>query len=292
MIQHSGQTPVGIPTVNFHLIRPCNMRCGYCFATFLDLPLGRSRYLSYARTSELVALIASHGFRKINFAGGEPTLYPKILELIRSAKADGLTTSIVTNGSRLDRDWLDDAEGSLDILTISIDSIDRETLLNIGRVANGGFPMSDDDYLSIGTEAKARAIRLKVNTVVNRHNVHEDLGGFMVAMNPERWKIFQALQVAGQNDEKFKDYSITQAEFDLFVDRHCHVGLHGITVVPENNKAMTGSYLMIDPLGRFFDNTKGKHSYSDPILDVGVEQALRQIQVYPERFVERGGLYD
>ena len=63
-------------------------------------------------------------------------------------------------------------------------------------------------------------------------------------------------------------------------------------VVPESNEAMTGSYLMIDPLGRFFDNTKGQHTYSGPILAVGVETALTEIRVYPERFFERGGFYN
>ena len=49
---------------------------------------------------------------------------------------------------------------------------------------------------------------------------------------------------------------------------------------------------MIDPLGRFFDNTKGEYTYSNPILSVGVQTALAEIRVYPERFIERGGLYD
>ena len=55
---------------------------------------------------------------------------------------------------------------------------------------------------------------------------------------------------------------------------------------------MTGSHLMIDLPGRFFDNTKGEHTYSNPILKVGVDQALQDIKVYPGRFAQRGGIYD
>ena len=55
---------------------------------------------------------------------------------------------------------------------------------------------------------------------------------------------------------------------------------------------MTGSYIMVDPAGRFFDNTKGEHGYSDPILEVGVANALQQVTILPGRFQERGGLYD
>ena len=54
---------------------------------------------------------------------------------------------------------------------------------------------------------------------------------------------------------------------------------------------MSGSYVMIDPAGRFFDNVDGFHNYSRFILKVGVMEALRDISVVPERFVQRGGHY-
>ena len=54
---------------------------------------------------------------------------------------------------------------------------------------------------------------------------------------------------------------------------------------------MSGSYVMIDPAGRFFDNVDGFHNYNRFILKVGVMEALRDISVVPERFVQRGGHY-
>ena len=41
--------------------------------------------------------------------------------------------------------------------------------------------------------------------------------------------------------------------------------------MPESNELMRGSYVMVDPAGRFFDNVEGGHTYSRPILEVGVE---------------------
>ena len=40
---------------------------------------------------------------------------------------------------------------------------------------------------------------------------------------------------------------------------------------------MTGSYLMIDPEGMFFSNVNRKYKYSNPILQVGVDQAFSEI---------------
>ena len=281
-----------VTTVNYHLWKSCNMRCGFCFATFHDLPPQGASYLPQDDSIRLITLIAGAGIRKINFAGGEPTLCPWLPELIRQAKSLGLTTSVVTNGSKITDAWLENISGCLDILAISTDSVDGENQRKIGRSVEGKAPMTETQYLSIGASAKVRGIRLKVNTVVNRHNVDEDFRSFIKAMGPERWKIFQALPVAGQNDLRFDEFAITPDEFDLYVTRNRSVERHGIRVVPENNEAMTGSYLMIDPLGRFIDNTKGEYAYSSPILEVDVETALTEIRVYPERFFERGGFYE
>jgi hypothetical protein len=54
---------------------------------------------------------------------------------------------------------------------------------------------------------------------------------------------------------------------------------------------MTDSYAMIDPLGRFYGDTNGRHVESAPILDVRVCTALAQVEFRPERLVARGGLY-
>lgn len=282
--------PVGIApirTVNYHLLKACNMSCRFCFARFADTQ-GPGK-LSCEDSLKLVEMLCQSGFEKINFAGGEPTLAPWLPDLVRRAKSCGLETSIVTNGSKLDDDWLDDLAGSLDIIALSIDSVDPAVQRRIGRVAHNEDPMSAERYLQLAKSIGQRNICLKVNTVVNRHNIHEDFRRFILDMKPERWKIFQALPVAGQNDTGFDDMAVTPEEFESYVSLNCSVEDHRIRVVPENNEAMTGSYVMVSPDGKFYDNTKGRHTYSDPILDVGVEAALKQVDVFPDRFRERGG---
>ncbi|SDG94661.1 radical S-adenosyl methionine domain-containing protein 2 [Flavobacterium omnivorum] len=54
---------------------------------------------------------------------------------------------------------------------------------------------------------------------------------------------------------------------------------------------MKGSYVMVDPAGRFFDNTTGKHFYSEPILEVGCDAAIQQMNYDALKFDERGGNY-
>ena len=55
---------------------------------------------------------------------------------------------------------------------------------------------------------------------------------------------------------------------------------------------MTGTYLMMDALGRFFSNKTGSHTYTDSILDVGMDEALVQLGWDIEGFIARQGIYE
>lgn len=282
-----------VPSVNYHLWKPCNMKCGFCFATFQDihshiLPkghLGREDCLS------VVESLAQAGFEKINFAGGEPTLCPWLPDLIRWAKILGLTTSVVTNGSRLTEEWLDNVNGSLDWVALSIDSVYPNTLSWIGRTTRSG-PMSEQDYLGAIGILKKHNVRVKINTVVTQGNLQENLADFITKAGPERWKLLQVLPVKGQNDHTVGEHVVSAVEFDDYVQSNRWVEAHGITVVPESNDLMTGSYVMVDPAGRFFDNVAGTHTYRRSIIEGGVEEALRDVSVDPEKFLSRNGRYD
>ena len=85
--------------------------------------------------------------------------------------------------------------------------------------------------------------------------------------------------------------TVTDTQFRKYVERNRGVESDGVTVVPESNELMRGSYVMIDPLGRFYDNVTGRHRYSRRILEVGIEAALGDVVVDTGRFVERGGRY-
>ena len=282
-----------VPSVNFHLWKPCNMKCRFCFATFQDvvqnvLPKG---HLPREDCLAVVEALATAGFDKINFAGGEPTLCPWLPDLIRRAKELELTTSMVTNGSCVTQEWLDRVGDCLDWTAVSIDTVDPEKLKRMGRTTRAG-PLSEADYLRILDMLRHRHIRLKINTVVTRSNYDEDMAGFIVNARPERWKLLQVLPVRGQNDGLVDNLVITHEEFASYVLRNRYVESMGIVVVPESNDLMTGSYLMVDPAGRFFDNVDGTYVYSRPINQVGVDAALREVSVDPDKFRLRDGLYD
>ncbi|MBK9371641.1 MAG: radical SAM protein [Deltaproteobacteria bacterium] len=267
------------------------MKCRGCFARFEDVRttvLPRS-HLPREAALQLTTALGTR-FSKVTFAGGEPTLAPWLPDLIAAAKAAGATTMLVTNASRLDRRYLDGLIGRLDWLAMSIDSGLPATQRELVRATARGA-LSNEHYISTAEFARKAGIRVKVNTVVGALNAHENMAGFIEAVRPERWKVLQVLPVEGQNDGEVEPLLISRRAFREFLERHQYLAQNGIAVVGEDNESMTGSYAMVDPAGRFFDNTAGRHSYSRPILSEGIDAAWGDISFHLDRFVDRGGVY-
>jgi len=170
------------------------MGCKFCFARFEDvkhkfnLPKG---HLSEEDALAVVDELADIGFEKITFAGGEPTLCPWLGKLIARAKERGMTTMIVTNGSRLDKQMLREFRPHLDWIALSIDSLSAETNVLSGRVlkSSGTSP----NYFKLVDAIKAHGFGLKINTVVSDGNHTADMAAVLDLFRPDKWKVLRAL---------------------------------------------------------------------------------------------------
>ena len=267
-------------TVSFHIVKPCNMGCKFCYATFDDMSGVKMLPLEEAKV--IVDKLNDGGVQKITFAGGEPKLYPHLWEIVAHAKMLGMTTSVITNGSLWSFQDLIDYQGILDWFGLSVDSLNEETNVKIGRTSKMMI-----DYYDFVDNVNMLGYRLKINTVVNHYNWEENMLPFIHHCMPDRWKIFQTLRVQGQNDKQFDEIKCTTEQFQHFVKNNDYRNM-----VPENNEDMTGSYLLVDPTGRLFENSKGQHTYSDPLQDNSLSHCLEQIELNRYRFIKRGGIYE
>ncbi len=274
-------------TVNLHITPACNYKCGFCYAVFAGLRASRSPepWLAVIRLlGATPPLLGRYKIDKITFAGGEPTLVPYLPELLRATRASGLVSSLVTNGTRLSRAFLEQTAADLDWVALSIESADDSTNARLGR----GFGAHGATVrAAVACLRRHPHIRLKLNTVVNSLNWREDLHDLVREIGPDRWKVLQATRIEDQNGSTIDRYAVTEEQFAAFCDRHAD-----LAPVCESEASIKGSYLMIDPERRFFGNSTGRHVYSGPVLDIGVEEAARQIDWSPAAFVARGGSYD
>lgn len=281
-----------IEAVNYHIWRTCNMKCKFCFATYDSvLPGHVMRGIPVLEARRLIEALRDAGFKKITFAGGEPTLCPWLAGSVAYAKEVGFKTGIVSNGSRLNDDLISLLAPNLDWIALSIDSASPDTNALNGRAVAGHLVLAIADLYKVADEFRKRGVRLKVNTVVTRHNCEERVVDVIARVRPERWKVMRVLRIAGENDREFGDLEISETQYRHFLDINCQVP-SGTIRIAEDNPDMIASYVMIDPAGRFIDNSAGRYKVSSPILRVGVEAAFRQVTHRRDAFERRGGDYD
>ena len=99
--------------------RRCNLACGYCNEYDDHSPPVPLKDL-LARVDHLAALKTA----SITFTGGEPLLHPELDQVIRAARRHGMIVTMITNGFRLSRNWIDRLNAAgLQGMQISIDNL-------------------------------------------------------------------------------------------------------------------------------------------------------------------------
>ncbi|XP_032623755.1 S-adenosylmethionine-dependent nucleotide dehydratase RSAD2 [Chelonoidis abingdonii] len=277
-------------SVNYHFTRQCNYRCGFCFhtaKTSFVLPLEEAR--------RGLAMLKEAGMEKINFSGGEPFLQERgefVGKLVQFCKQELKlpSVSIVSNGSMIRERWFKRYGEYLDILAVSCDSFDEEVNVLIGR--GRGKKNHIENLQRLRKWCQDYAVAFKLNSVINRFNVDEDMNEQVKALNPVRWKVFQCLLIEGENTgedalREAEKFIISNEDFEQFLDRHREVSC----LVPESNQKMRDSYLILDEYMRFLNCRNGRKEPSKSILDVGVEHAVKFSGFDEKMFLNRGGKY-
>jgi len=274
--------------INWHFEPRCNYRCKFCFAHFVD----HKQIIDFYPPTLFKQLI-DRGVEKITFVGGEPMLDHRITSMIKQAAATGLITCIVTNGTRVTRDWLENVSGYLHWLGLSIDASNDELHAKMGRGRAGEIKTGTSNHLSrslkIWKDAQSLGFGLKLNTVVSKINEYDDMTELIEMLQPDRWKVFQVLPVKGENDNVWDEIKISSSLFQRWVARHKH-----LSPVVESNELMRGSYCMLDSELRFFSNESGEVRYGRSITDVGIDKAWDDIydDFDSDRFNNRGGQWE
>ncbi|MEQ6886474.1 viperin family antiviral radical SAM protein [Salicola sp. Rm-C-2C1-2] len=285
--------------INWHLTEACNFSCRYCYAHWerhesvkdlirqdyqiRQLLLELREFFNPSNSRNPLAWELSWFSTRLNIAGGEPLLFPSVVEeTVRFARRVGFRASLITNGSLLTEQIARRIGSGLEVLGISIDSAQPLSNRLIGRVDSQGEFLDLERLRKAVVAIRERnpAIKIKLNTVVNQVNWEDDFSDLISLIQPDKWKILRVLPVTDRS------MTVTSEQFAYFVDRHRKY--RSISVV-EDNQDMVESYLMLDPQGRFFQNSpcSAGYEYSQPVLEVGAEKAFKQISFNASRFCSR-----
>ncbi|CAG8529063.1 1070_t:CDS:2, partial [Diversispora eburnea] len=110
------------------LTEKCNLRCTYCMPEEgVDLTPSH-KLLSFEEIIRIAKLFVSQGINKIRLTGGEPTVRNDIIDLVGELgklRSEGLETlSMTSNGIALKRKLPRLVENGLNLLNLSLDTLD------------------------------------------------------------------------------------------------------------------------------------------------------------------------
>jgi len=112
-------------TCQYYVTYRCNSRCNFC-----NIWKRNSKEQSFDTLAKNLKDLRRLGVKIIDFTGGEPLLYPHIVEAYSLAKKLGFRTTLTTNGLLYPKFGLK-LKGLVDILNISFDTLDRDKYLKI-----------------------------------------------------------------------------------------------------------------------------------------------------------------
>jgi len=144
------------------ITRKCNQNCRFC-----SNPPTRKR-LSLSEGKKLIDSYIKKGYDGIIFTGGEPTIYPHLLELIRYAEDKKISHRIITNGQKLaDFGFLEQLKkAGLYHIHLSIYSIRNEVQEYLTRTPG----CLENTFKALENLQKIGGISVNINTVINHYN--------------------------------------------------------------------------------------------------------------------------
>lgn len=111
----------------------CNARCTFCAVSYIGY---KTNFLDADILDERLHEMGRLGVKSVMLAGeGEPTIHPRINDIVRSALTAGIDVAFTTNGVLLDRVDLT----GVSWVKVSLNAGTRETYSKVHRVKPGDF---------------------------------------------------------------------------------------------------------------------------------------------------------
>jgi len=110
-------TETTAPNAMLEIVESCNVRCRVCY----HRPGARIKPLNLI-AEEIREVKALRKLHTLTLSGGEPTMHPELLSIVRMVKAEGLHCFLLTNGMHLDEGkLLKLKEAGLDSILFHVD---------------------------------------------------------------------------------------------------------------------------------------------------------------------------
>ena len=250
-------------TFNLHFTDFCNFACKHCFIK------KNGKELSLENIKLIVDKLAVYQKKqgnqiRINLAGGEPLISKNIQAIIDYIHSKNIKVSIITNGYYITHDFITNNKDKLSMIGISVDSLNHDTNIKIGRSCKGET-LSKDKLIDICNFIKENGIKLKINTCVTTNNIDENIIELIKAIKPDRVKVLRAFC-----DSNNSNFNISDTQW-----KNTCMKYKDYNVIFEDNDFMKTGYIIIDSEGNL--SRDNLHLKSNSLIKDSVENCLANI---------------
>ena len=186
----------------------CNMRCVYCMAEDMVF-MPSDDLMTTPEILRLVNIFARLGIDKIRLTGGEPSIHPDLIEIVRGIREAGIhRISMTTNGLRLADLAKPLKTAGLERVNVSVDTLDPERFHRVTR-----WGKLDKVMEGIHAAEAYGLTPLKINAVVARGFNEDDVVGLAGLTLAHPWQVrFIEMMPFGEVANFAQDAVVSQAE--------------------------------------------------------------------------------
>lgn len=154
----------------------CNHKCYYC--SYADNELGlrdsvnRQDQIPWEKMQEIITDMDDMGVKAVTFSGGgEPLVYPYIVDTMKKIMEVGIDLSIITNGQMLKEERAE-VLANAKWVRVSFDSANAETYAKVRKLPLSAFDEVCSNIYQF-SKIKQRDCELGINFVINHENADQ-----------------------------------------------------------------------------------------------------------------------
>ena len=213
----------------------CNLSCSYCVLE--NSPDQLRRELDLESKKELVThLYQNLGFRQLTLSGGEVVIFGKrapsgFIELLRHIRKfrsldpqKNLEIEMYSNGTFISEEVLEEMDGVVDRVAVTIDGAQNDFLTEIGR-NNKVFDNYFERITNVCSALSKKGIELKLHSVISQKNYNalaNELATILKTIENKggkisKWKFYQYMSY----DAPAKDraHAISPDQYSVFKEK-------------------------------------------------------------------------
>src|SRR3972149_8376471 len=207
---------------NIHYLRisltdKCNLRCVYCMPEEMFFRPS-AELMTPDECLRLVQLFAELGVDKIRLTGGEPTIHPDLIRIVRGIRDIGIhKISMTTNGLRLAQLAKPLKAAGLERVNVSVDTLDPDKFHRITRWGSLAQVIE-----GIYAAEAVGLMPLKINAVIARGFNEDDVADLAALTLTHRWQVrYIELMPFGEVAAFAQNAVVSQEEIMQRIEAEC-----------------------------------------------------------------------